>query len=165
MVAAFTRAAHASLEDDSLARPPLLRQLEVRSCLLEAIAEDDSFDLAWYNLGVVLLALDDKEMARSVFMRARSGNPNRWEATYALATLPGPAATRVLLCDQLLSTRPGPGAEARAYDLRGLLYGEQSAKHCASPRCQAAVGELSPTRDLHRGGLGVPPPDGVVGTE
>ena len=60
-------------------------------------------------------------------MRARSGNPNRWEATYALATLPGPAATRVLLCDQLLSTRPGPGAEARAYDLRGLLYGEQSA--------------------------------------
>jgi tetratricopeptide (TPR) repeat protein len=125
-VAAFSRAAHASLEDGSLARPPLLRQLEVRSCLLEAISEDDSFDLAWYNLGVVLLALDDKEMARSVFMRARSGNPDRWEATYALATLPGPSATRMLLCDQLLSTRPGPGAEARAYDLLGQLCGEQS---------------------------------------
>lgn len=125
-VAAFTRAARASLEDGSLARPPLYRRLEVRNCLLEAIAEDDSFDLAWYNLGVILLALDDKEMARSVFMRARYGNPDRWEATYALAILPGPAATRMLLCDQLLSTRPGPGAEARAYDLLGLLCGEQA---------------------------------------
>jgi len=53
-VRAFTRAARASLEEGSLARPPLLRRLEVRNCLLEAIAEDDSFDLAWYNLGIVL---------------------------------------------------------------------------------------------------------------
>jgi len=125
-VDAFTRAARASLEDGGLARPPLMRQFEVRNCLLEAIAEDDSFDLAWYNLGVVLLALDDKEMARSVFMRARSGNPERWEATYALAVLPGPSASRMLLCDQLISTRPGPSAEARAYDLLGLLCDAQA---------------------------------------
>ena len=123
-VDAFTRAARASLEDAGLSRPALLRQLDVRNCLLEAIAEDDSFDLAWYNLGVVLLALDDKEMARSVFMRARLGNPDRWEATYALAVLPGPAATRMLLCDQVIGISPGPGAEARAYDLLGLLYTE-----------------------------------------
>ena len=125
-VEAFTWAARASLDDGGQARPPLLRQLEIRNCLIEAIAEDDSFDLAWYNLGVVLLALDDTEMARSVFMRARSGNPSRWEATYALAVLPGHAETRMLLCNQLLSTRPGPAAEARAYDLLGLLCQEQA---------------------------------------
>jgi tetratricopeptide (TPR) repeat protein len=128
---AFTRAARASLEEAGLARPPLLRQLDVRNCLLEAIAEDDSFDLAWYNLGVTLLALDDKEMARSVFMRARSGNPDRWEATYALAVLPGPVASRMVLCNQVIGTSPGPGAEARAYDLLGLLYTEGSS-HVAS---------------------------------
>lgn len=123
---AFTRAARASLEDGNLVQPSLLQQLEVRDFLLQAIAEDDSFDLAWYNLGVILLALDDKEMARSVFMRARSGNPDRWEATYALAVLPDHAATRMFLCDQLISAHPGPGAEARAYDLLGLLYTEQA---------------------------------------
>jgi tetratricopeptide (TPR) repeat protein len=127
-VDAFTRAAQASLEDGGLAQPLLLRRLEVRNCLLEAIAEDESFDLAWYNLGVVLLELDDKEMARSVFMRARSGNLRRWEATYALAILPGHPTSRMLLCDQMLSTDPGPAAAARAFDLLGLLCGEQAEK-------------------------------------
>jgi len=70
-VRAFTKAMRASLEDGGLERPSLLRQLEVKNNLLEAIAEDDSFDLAWYNLGVTLFALDDEEMARSVFTRAR----------------------------------------------------------------------------------------------
>ncbi len=125
-VEAFTRAARASLDDGGPARPQLLRQLDVRNCLIEAIAEDETFDLAWYNLGVALLALDDTEMARSVFMQARESNPRRWEATYALAALPGQAETRALLCDQLLSTRPGPAAEARAYDLLGLLCQEQA---------------------------------------
>jgi tetratricopeptide (TPR) repeat protein len=130
----FTRAARASLEDVGLNRPPLLRPLDVRNYLLEAISEDDSFDLAWYNLGVVLLEMDEKEMARSVFSRARSGNPDRWEATYALAVLPGPIASRMVLCNQVISTAPGPGAQARAYDLLGLLYTEAASYSAGETR-------------------------------
>ena len=97
----------------------------MKNRLLDAIAEDESFDLAWYNLGVTLLELDDKEMARSVFIRARREKPSRWESTYALATLPGDATARMLLCQQMLKVNPGPGAEAQAYDLEGKLFADQ----------------------------------------
>ena len=133
-VDAFTRAIQASLDDAGSTRSPLLRLIDVTDCLLEAIAADGSFDLAWYNLGVALLDLNDKEMARSVFMRARIGNPSRWEATYALAVLPGPAASRMLLCRQLIDSRPGSGAQARAYDLLGLLYTQEAAQRPADAR-------------------------------
>jgi tetratricopeptide (TPR) repeat protein len=125
-VSAFTKAVRASLEDGGLERPPLLRLVEVKNRLLDAIAEDGSFDLAWYNLGVTLLQLRDEEMARGVFTRARSDNPSRWQATYALATLPGDIPSRLLLCEQVLKVHPGPGAEAQAHDLRGKLYAEQA---------------------------------------
>ena len=125
-VEAFTQAARALLEDGGLAQPRLLRMLEVKRCLLKAIAEDKSFDLAWYNLGVVLRELDETEMARAVFTRARLDNPEWWEATYALAILPGDPATRMLLCRQILRTDPGPAGEAQTYDLLGLLYGEHA---------------------------------------
>lgn len=80
--------------------------------LLEAVAEDESFDLAYYNLGVIYTQLahterlaeeqsDDAtsralfdrsgleaarlEAARVSFARATEKNPDRWEAYYALA--------------------------------------------------------------------------------
>jgi tetratricopeptide (TPR) repeat protein len=124
-VRAFTKAMRASLEDGGLERPSLLRQLEVKNNLLEAIAEDDSFDLAWYNLGVTLFALDDEEMARSVFARARR-DASRWQASYALAVLPGDVTTRMLLCEQMLGVGLEPGPEAQAYDLEGNLFAEQA---------------------------------------
>lgn len=80
--------------------------------LLEAVAEDERFDLAYYNLGVIYTQLaqterlaeqqsDDatsranfkrrqldaarREAARVAFLRAAARNPERWEAYYAQA--------------------------------------------------------------------------------
>jgi hypothetical protein len=91
-------------------RASFLKQAQER--LLEAVAEDESFDLAYYNLGVIYTQLahterlaeeqsDDAtsraqldrseleaariEAARGAFARAIAKNPDRWEAYYALA--------------------------------------------------------------------------------
>jgi tetratricopeptide (TPR) repeat protein len=91
-------------------RASFLKQAQER--LLEAVTEDESFDLAYYNLGVIYTQLahterlaeeqaDDAtsrasfrrseleaarlEAARVAFLRAIKENPDRWEAYYALA--------------------------------------------------------------------------------
>lgn len=91
-------------------RARFLKQAQER--LLEAVTEDESFDLAYYNLGVIYTQLahterlaeeqsDDAtsrarfdrseleagrlEAARVAFARATTKNPDRWEAYYALA--------------------------------------------------------------------------------
>lgn len=89
-------------------RALFLKQAENR--LLEAVAEDESFDLAYYNLGVIYSQLAQAEItsaqlsevepkdfkpwdihkarmhaATVAFRKAIELNPNRWEAHYALA--------------------------------------------------------------------------------
>lgn len=91
-------------------RTRLLKQAQGE--LLKAVAEDENFDLAYYNLGVIYMQLshtervaeqvtDDatsqarfdrseldsarREAARVAFERATIKNPERWEAYYALA--------------------------------------------------------------------------------
>jgi len=84
---------------------------KARGRLLKAVSEDEQFDLAYYNLGVIYMQIahtervveqqtDDAtsranfdrseldaargEAARVAFERAAAKNPNRWEAYYAL---------------------------------------------------------------------------------
>jgi tetratricopeptide (TPR) repeat protein len=91
-------------------RARFLKQAQSR--LLSAVAEDERFDLAYYNLGVIYTQLaqterlaeqqsDDatsranfdrsrldaarREAARVAFLRAAAKNPDRWEAYYAQA--------------------------------------------------------------------------------
>lgn len=91
-------------------RASFLKQAQER--LLAAVSEDESFDLAYYNLGVIYTQLahteriaeersndatsqarfDRSELeaarieaARAAFARAIAQNPDRWEAYYALA--------------------------------------------------------------------------------
>jgi tetratricopeptide (TPR) repeat protein len=85
---------------------------QAQSKLMSAVAEDESFDLGYYNLGVIYTQLAEAEMsgerqsqdatsrttlprerlknarneaARVAFTRAAERNPDRWEAYYALA--------------------------------------------------------------------------------
>ncbi|MDD1719642.1 MAG: tetratricopeptide repeat protein, partial [Methanoregulaceae archaeon] len=52
---------------------------------LEAAAEDNTFEHAWYNLGVVYTELDDLDAAEQAFFKAVEMNPGRWNSYYALA--------------------------------------------------------------------------------
>jgi tetratricopeptide (TPR) repeat protein len=52
---------------------------------LEAISEDSTFDMAWYNLGVVQTELKRLDAAYQAFLTAARINPGKWEIYYALA--------------------------------------------------------------------------------
>jgi len=60
-----------------------LRNAERR--FLQAISEDGTFDLAWYNLGVVYSELKNLDAAEQAFLKAIQLNPERWEPYYALS--------------------------------------------------------------------------------
>lgn len=110
-------------------RASFLKQAQER--LLEAVAEDESFDLAYYNLGVIYTQLahterlaeeqsDDAtsrarfdrseleaariEAARVAFARAITKNPDRWEAYYALAVTIFSGISEVKIDEELDST-------------------------------------------------------------
>lgn len=54
---------------------------------IEALAEDQKFDLAYYNLGVVYTELGQTKAAESAFMDAICQNHASWNAYYALAMI------------------------------------------------------------------------------
>lgn len=118
---AFTRAMRAYLADSEDGQDGALRLREIEGALLEAVAIDSTFDLAWHNLGVIYARHPKVSAARSTFAQARNDNPTRWEETYALASLDGDRTGRLLLCEQILRLRPGPAAEAQTLNLRGQL--------------------------------------------
>lgn len=69
-----------------LSRKDQLRNLKnAKRRFLEAISEDDTFDLAWYNLGVVYTELENRDAADKAFSQAIKMKPELWEPYYALA--------------------------------------------------------------------------------
>lgn len=103
----------------------------------QAIAEDDAFDLAYYNLGVVYSELDQIEAAEAALLTAIGINAERWSAYYALADRRFQRAVQsssqptreerstadfrsvVELCTRVIGTSPEPIALAEAWNLRG----------------------------------------------
>lgn len=51
---------------------------------IDALEEHNSFGLAYYNLGVVYLALNQPDSAEASFLKAIEMQPDSWEAYYAL---------------------------------------------------------------------------------
>ncbi len=115
---------------DSL-RTPLNRRLNLRRAergFLEASAEDQNFDLAYYNLGVVYRDLGKPEASYSAFLRTIELNPERLEAYYALAANRWRVKeyqSAVVLCDRVLAARPPAPEAAEAYNLRSLALAYQ----------------------------------------
>lgn len=111
-------------------RTPLNRRLNLRLAersFLEASAEDQNFDLAYYNLGIVYRDLGKPDAAYGAFMRTIELNPDRREAYYALAAnrwRRGDYAAAVALCDRVLAVAPGAPA-GDAHNLRSLALGYQ----------------------------------------
>lgn len=121
-------------------RASFLKQAQTN--LLEAVAADERFDLAFYNLGVIYTQLarteslaeeqsDDAtsrarfdrnelqearlEAARVAFVRAIAKNPDRWEAYYAQAVTVFSKVTEVEIDETLDPSGP------RAKDLRKVI--------------------------------------------
>lgn len=103
--------------------------------LQDAIAEDNRFYLAYYNLGVVYTALGRREAALSAFARAVDLNPARYGGHYALAraryalahaedVAPAIAARhlRYVLdhCDEAVAQGESAQARAKALNLKAL---------------------------------------------
>ncbi len=53
--------------------------------LIETLAEDQKFNMAYYNLGVVYTELGQIDAAEDAFFKAINQNPGSWNALYALA--------------------------------------------------------------------------------
>ncbi len=125
-------------------RTPKVRKiklLEAERKFIKTLAEDQKFDLAFYNLGVVYTELNQTEAAEIAFLNTIKQNPASWVARYALALSRfeseqekkeakkenkkkkkrqvTPYDSVVQLCDRIISLRPGIITTAKAYRLRG----------------------------------------------
>ena len=116
--------------------------------LIETLAEDQKFKMAYYNLGVVYTELGQADAAEDAFLRAINQNPGSWNALYALAVSrfqtasqkdesePGDLHTPEDVsddgtqktiymsvdesCKRVIELKPGSANVAKAYQLRGL---------------------------------------------
>jgi tetratricopeptide (TPR) repeat protein len=118
----------------SCIRTPKRRVLKLKDAeyeFLRALAEDEDFNLAYYNLGVVYRELEEYAAARVAFERGVKANPERWENYYALALTDyvlsdGESDPRARLrmvvdhCNRVVDTAQDAAALSSAYDLRGL---------------------------------------------
>ncbi|HWC11720.1 MAG TPA: tetratricopeptide repeat protein [Acidimicrobiales bacterium] len=60
---------------------------KAKDLFVQAIADDDRFHLAHYNLGVVATELQQWDAAEAAFLAAIDRNPERWDPYYGLAQL------------------------------------------------------------------------------
>jgi tetratricopeptide (TPR) repeat protein len=99
-----------------------LRQAE--RCFLEALAADQRFEFAHYNLGVVYTKLEQYEAAQQAFLRAIERDPSSAAAYYALARihyfeLKDPE-TAIEISQRVISCSTDRVEIANGYDLKGL---------------------------------------------
>lgn len=98
-----------------------LKLLQAEKKFIEALAEDDQFDLAFYNLGIIYNGLDKLKTAQTAFSEAISRSPQRWGAYYALAKQhfhSGQYDLAIELCNRVIAVEPH---QAQAYDLKGYV--------------------------------------------
>jgi len=128
-----------------------LKLREAEQLFLAALAEDDQFELAYHNLGIVATELGRLEAAENAFLEAISRNPTRWESYYGLAQLYCQQKRwneMVPLCERLLDLgRP----KVQTYHLlaladrflknweRALENRKQAVHHGWSSLCTAAL--------------------------
>jgi tetratricopeptide (TPR) repeat protein len=128
-----------------------LKLREAERLFLAALAEDDEFDLAYHNLGIVATELGHLEAAESAFLEAISRNHSRWESYYGLAQLyceQNRWNEMLPLCGRLLDLgRP----TVQTYHLlalanrflknwdRAVDYRKQAVRHGWSSLCAAAL--------------------------
>ena len=106
---------------------------------IETIAEDDRFDRAYYNLGVVATELSQKDAAESAFLAAIRLNNQRWAPYYGLAQLyfaNGRYKEVLPLCGRIL--RLGQH-RAEAYHVRALSHRRNRHVEAAMSDSKAAV--------------------------
>jgi tetratricopeptide (TPR) repeat protein len=91
-----------------------------KDCLLRTVTEDDRFDLAHYNLGVVATDLQQWDAAEAAFLAAIERNPARWDPYYGLAQLyfvRGRYPEMLPLCGRMIRLREH---RAESFHLRAL---------------------------------------------
>lgn len=113
---------------DSLRTPKnrILKLMRAERRFIETLAEDETFYLAYYNLGVVYTELEQLDAAAIAFNTAIEQYPNQWEAYYALAfyALKLEKYKDVIqLCDRIIALKPDNVKAydmAKAYNLKGV---------------------------------------------
>lgn len=95
--------------------------------LIETLAEDQKFEMAYYNLGVVYTELEQLDAAKIAFSSAIKEYPGSWNAYYALALnryqsrdAEPECESIIQLCTRVIDLKPGAANVAKAYQLRGL---------------------------------------------
>ncbi len=148
-------------------RTPKVRKIKLQEAerkFIKTLAEDQKFDLAYYNLGVVYTELKQTKAAEIAFLNTIKQNPSSWVARYALAlsrferekeASEKKVAKRenkkqkkrhvtiydsvVQLCDRVISLKPGIITTAKAYRLQGKAQFELDDLKKASKSRRRAV--------------------------
>ena len=116
-----------------------LKLEEAKHRFTDAIAEDDSFELAYYDLGVVATELGHHEAAEAAFLAAIERNNARWEPHYGLAQLyfaQERYEDAAPLCDRMVQLRR---CRAESYHLQALVFRRRGRCHEAMKARRAAV--------------------------
>lgn len=112
---------------------------EAKDAFIQTIAEDDGFDLAYYNLGVVTTDLRQFAAAEDAFRGAIGRNDRRWEPHYGLAQLyfeQERFEEMVVLCDRMLQLKT---RRAETYHLQAVAYRKLGRRDEAMKAWQRAV--------------------------
>jgi len=134
-VSALIKGLHAYRRTLRTTKEGRLNLHEAENHLQDAVAEDNRFHLAYYNLGVVYAALGQYHAALSAFARATALDPERFGSHYALArvrymlgsnhegdTVLAHRQFRYALdhCDQAIVLARSAQARAKALNLKAL---------------------------------------------
>jgi tetratricopeptide (TPR) repeat protein len=121
----FARGIEAYRDSLKSRRDRAKRLVQAEGMFLEATAEDQRFDLAFHNLGVVYFERGELYAAERAFRKAVEINPHRLESYYALAIIDEMGGRQDLAlwrCERILQGKSDPAREAQAAHLTAVVH-------------------------------------------
>jgi tetratricopeptide (TPR) repeat protein len=130
-----------------------LKLKRAEKAFMRALADDEKFDWAYYNLGLVYIGLGLVDAASTAFTRAIAQNRDRWEPYYALAQVYFEANEEknhlfvVGLCERVVFLKP---YTAKGFRMLCEAYYQEAVRKSKTKTDVASKVDADLARDLDR---------------